>query len=194
MLARALYCPDCEDGDSPMYRIRSGVREYRAKRGRTAPGREYFYYRCSGRGAARVSCGNLVRMELVDAAVNAIIAGKFNTPVMEHQIVPGNEAQIENRLEEIRFELTQLAAKGLPWAEEDAERAVLRAEYDRVAATPIIEDRVDLLPTSETYLEQWERLAVPERGRWLAENGFKVYATKTGVRVTMGDFYAVAPL
>ncbi len=184
MLARALHCPNCQD--SPMYRIKSSV----TSRVRAT----YHYYRCAGRGARRESCGNMVRVELADEAVNDIIAETFDVPVMEHRIVYGNEAEIEDELEKIRFEIRQLGARELPDDEYDAELTRLRAERDRVAATELVPDRAELLPTGDTYAGLWERLSTPERGAWLAAKGFRVYASKAEVRVVLGDTEAAISL
>jgi DNA invertase Pin-like site-specific DNA recombinase len=181
MLAESLLCPFCED--SPMYRHRAQGRK-----------KVYFYYRCAGRGRQRSSCGNEVRVELVNAAVNEIMASTFDVPVMRHEIVYGNEAEIEAELERIRFELKQLAVKELNWEEEDRERALLRAEHERVSNTKLIEDRVELVETDDTYLELWERLNDPERGPWLAEHGFRVTASKERVTVSQGPVSATVEL
>jgi DNA invertase Pin-like site-specific DNA recombinase len=174
MLAEALFCPSCED--SPMYRIRGGG----------GKSRYLFYYRCSGRGSLRQGCGNMVRMELVDAAVNEIMASTFDVPVMRHEIVFGNEAEIGAELERINFELQQLGAQRLPWDEEDRERARLRAEHERVSSTTLIDDHVELVETDDTYLELWERQSVQDRGPWLVEQGFRVTASKEHVTVSQG--------
>jgi site-specific DNA recombinase len=171
MLAQALFCPFCDD--SPMYRAHSR-------------NHVYFYYRCSGRGRQRNSCGNQVRVDLADAAVNAIMASTFDISVEQQVIVYGNEADIEAELEGIRFELKQLAARELDWEEEDRERSRLRTEYDRAANTKVVEDRVDLVETDDTYRELWERLSDPLRGPWLAENEFRVTASKERVIVSQG--------
>ncbi len=172
MLAGVLHCPRCDD--SPMYRILTWTNRQ---------GVPYEYYRCFGRGADRKSCGLMVQVAKVDAAVNQVMAGTFDVPVMEHRIIPGNEAEIEKRLLEIGFELEQLPRRGLPDEQEDAERARLRAERKRVEGTTVIEDRVELLPTGRTYLQEWTALPVPERGAWLAKHGFIIYADKAAVRV-----------
>jgi hypothetical protein len=113
---------------------------------------------------------------------------------MRYEIVYGNEAEIEAELERIKFELSQLGKLGLGDEEEDAERARLRAERNRVADTEVVEDRVELVETDDTYLELWDRLGVPERGPWLAEHGFKVTASKERVTVSQGPVSAsVAP-
>ncbi len=182
MLSTALFCPSCED--SPMYRVRTFG----------AQGRPYFYYRCTGRGNLRQSCGNMVWMEPVNAAVDEIMVSTFDVPVMKHVIVYGNEAEIEAELERIKFELQQLGAQRLPWDEEDRERARLRAEHERVADTTVIEDRVELVKTDDTYLGQWERLSTPERGAWLAEHGFRVTANKERVVVSRGEIEGQAEL
>lgn len=187
MLSEALFCPNCTRNDAPMYRIRSRARggtEY-----------AYAYYRCAGRGPGRASCRNIVPMAVVDEAVNEIMRTRFfDVEVMEHRIAYGNEAEIANRLEDIQWQLSQLAAKRLPWDQEDAERAVLRAEYDRVASAPVVEDEVKLIGTGQTYLQTWEGLDIHQRGHWLAEEGFKVFASKTEVRVVMGEYYEAIPL
>jgi site-specific DNA recombinase len=183
MLAGALWCPDCPD--SPMYRIKTWT---------SRRGEPYLYYRCTGRGANRQSCGLMVRVEAVDAAVNQIIAEQFDSPVMEHQIIPGNEAEIENRLEEVRFEIRQLGAQNLADSEYDRELRRLRRKRDRVAATAIVEDRVELTDTGERYSGLWDGLSVAERGAWLAENGFRVTASKAKVTVTRGEKSAALDL
>jgi hypothetical protein len=48
--------------------------------------------------------------------------------------------------------------------------------------------------TGQTYGQVWDSLPEHERGHWLAEEGFKVYASKTEVRVTLDDLSAVIPL
>jgi hypothetical protein len=174
MLSEALFCPFCED--SPMYRIRGGG----------GKSRYLFYYRCSGRGSQRQGCGNMVRLELVDAAVSEIMASTFDVPVMRHDIVYGNEAEIEAEIERINFELQQLGAQRLPWDEEDRERARLRAEHERVSSTTLIDDHVELVETDDTYLELWERRSVEGRGPWLIEQGFRVTASKEHVTVSQG--------
>jgi site-specific DNA recombinase len=181
MLSEALSCPFCEE--SPMYRHRAMGR-----------GRPYHYYRCQGRGRNRSSCGNMVRVELVDKAVNEVMASTFDVPVMAQAIVYGNEAKIEAELERINFELQQLGAQRLPWDEEDRERARLRAEHERVSNTKLIEDSVELVETDDTYLELWERLSDPERGPWLAEHGFRVTASKERVTVSRGRERGAAEL
>jgi site-specific DNA recombinase len=182
MLATALLCPFCND-DSPMNRHKE-----------TSRNRPYFYYRCTGRGRERRSCGNQVRGELVDAAVNEIMSSTFDVPVMRHEIVYGNEAEIEAELECIKLELKQLAATELDWEEEDRERARLRAEQTRVKNTTVIEDRVELVETGDTYRELWERLSAPERGPWLVENGFRITASKERVTVSQGSVSATMEL
>ncbi len=171
MLAEALFCPFCED--SPMYRHRARGRNH-----------AYLYYRCAGRGRQRNSCGNMIPVDVVDAAVNEIMVSTFGVPVMRHEIVYGNEAEIEAEIERIKFELKQLAAKELDWEEEDRERARLRTEHDRVVNTKVVEDRVELVETDDTYRELWEQLSAPLRGPWLAEHGFRVTASKERVIVS----------
>ena len=175
MLSGVLACPACDD--SPMYRLNTG------------------YYRCTGRGSNRKGCGNMVSTAAVDAAVDQIIAEIFDRPVMEHAIVPGNEAEIAARLEEIQFEIRQLGAADLDDGEYDRRLLELRAERDQVKNTEVVPDRVELTGTGERYSELWARTGLPERGPWLARHGFKVYASKAaGVTVIQGETTGTVPL
>lgn len=61
--AGVLYCPRC-DG-SPMYRIKAGTV-------RTGGTGTFLYYRCTGRGADRRSCGNMVRAEVAVATLEQV--------------------------------------------------------------------------------------------------------------------------
>jgi DNA invertase Pin-like site-specific DNA recombinase len=184
MLSEVLFCPNCEATGAPMYRLKYTSRS----------GTEYAYYRCAGKGPARQSCRNIVRLDLVDEAVSQIIATYFDEEIMENQIVYGNEAQIENRLEEIRFEIRQLATLDLGDDEYDARLAEFRAERDQVMVTAVVEDRVEKVGKGRTYLEEWNSLDIHQRGHWLAEEGFRVYASKTEVKVINGDRCGVAAL
>ena len=182
MLAGALWCPHCPD--SPMYRIKTWT---------SRAGEPYLYYRCTGRGAGRQSCGLMVRLEVADAGVNHIIAAKFDVPVIAYAVIPGNEAEIESRLEEVRFEISRLSSD-LPDEEYDRELRRLRRKRDRVAATEVVEDRVELTDTGERYSELWDGLSVAERGPWLAEHGFRVTASKTEMTVARGKVAYTATL
>jgi hypothetical protein len=190
MLAGALTCPNCEK--SPMnrcfgtnYEVRDGK-----KTGRITS--QHAYYRCQGKGPQRKSCGNMVPLHLADAAVNAIITKTFSIHVMIRTLIPGYDHSVE--LAEIAFELDQLPRKGLPWAEEDAERARLRAEYTRVSELPSVPDRWEEVPNGHTYADLWDDVITPERGQWLIDHGFIVQATKERVTVVRGDVTASVAL
>lgn len=170
MLATAIFCPRCEG--SPMYRIEC---------------RDSVYYRCSGRGPARKGCGNRVKLPLVDAAVSRIADRVFDAPVMVLTRIPGNDHSEE--LAKIEDERRDLAMRGLPWAEEDAERAKLRARYDEVAALPDVPEDTKLVDTGTTYAAQWDALAASERGPWLRSAGFRVVADKAAVKLIPPDWF-----
>lgn len=179
MLTSALRCAEC-GGDSPMYRHHAAS----PRKGRARV--PMFYYRCRPRGQ-RASCGFALRLELVDDAVNAMMRNDAGRRITEKRVTRGNGAEIEQRLKTIGFELEQLGKQGLPWDQEDAKRAELRADYQRAAATPLVEDRVERVKIAETYLQRWERTPVNERGAWLVEHGFKVYASRGQVRLVLHD-------
>lgn len=184
MLRDAIFCPLCRwlvstrKPSSPMYRIQSTYGPVKAR---------YIVpcYRCAGRGANKKGCGNMVPVALADNAVNTIIAGSFDTPVLITRLIPGNDHEAEKKA--VRFELSRLSARNLPDAEHDTELARLRAERDRVDNLPVILPKTDVVEAGHSYAQEWEELGTPRRGAWLAENGFLVTATREEVRVTRGD-------
>ena len=58
--------------------------------GRQAAGR---FTRCTGTGSRRKGCGDMVRMEVVDAAVNEVMATTFRVPVKRLILVKGTDYQ-----------------------------------------------------------------------------------------------------
>jgi hypothetical protein len=168
MLKGVMSCPAC--ADSPMYRITS----------RVAGGRQA-YYRCFGRGAQRQGCGNLVRADLADAAVSTIMAVKYNRPIVRYELVKGHDWADE--IQAVKDEIASLGSLGLGDDEEDARRAELRAERDRLNALPADDDQWREVETDETYADVYAALECYERGAWLRSHGFKVTADKTMVAV-----------
>lgn len=192
MLSGVLKCgnPQCDATgapDSPMNR--STARDYLPD-GSVKNTR--LYYRCSGIGAQRKSCSTMVRLEDVDAAVDLIIHDSFDIPRMERRVIPGTDHAAD--LESLKFELRQLPARELPWDEEDTERSRLRAEYDRIAAEPIVPDKVVMVDSGQTYAELWDSMKPQDRGAWLKRQEFIVRASRTAVTVTQGDVSATVPL
>lgn len=182
MLSGVLRCgnPQCDASgapDSPMNRSISSTK---------------LYYRCCGTGAVRKSCGTMVCLAQADAAVNAIMNDSFNIPRLERQVIPGTDHAAE--LESLKFELRQLSARDLPWDEEDAERARLRAEHDRIAALPVVPDKVVTVDSGQTYAALWNALKPADRGEWLKAQGFTVRASRTHVTVSQGDVSATVTL
>lgn len=175
MLSGALRCgnPDCDATgapDSPMSRSTSSTKQY---------------YRCTGIGALRKSCGTMVPLADVDAAVDWIIRDTFDVPRMERRVIPGTDHAAD--LESLKFELRQLAARELPWDEEDAERARLRAEYDHIAALPSVPDQVVEVDSGQTYAGLWNEMRPQDRGPWLKRHGFIVRANRAHVSVAHGE-------
>jgi hypothetical protein len=84
-------------------------------------------------------------------------------------------------LDRIARERRALANRGLSW---DAERARLRAEYDRVNAMPRIPDcRVagevlDPDGQPDTWGKRWNRMDDPARRRWLKSGRMSVFVGK----------------
>ncbi len=174
MLRGAILCDRCDD--SPMYKANLKIN------GRPDSPRR-LYYRCWGRGRhdQRRSCGNMVPMDLADAAVSKIMAVTFNRPVMRYELIKGHDW--EDEIQAVRDEIAALGALSLSDDEEDARRAELRAERDRLSSLPADEDEWREVETSETYAGVYAALETHERGAWLKSYGFTVRAGKTAVTV-----------
>jgi hypothetical protein len=101
ILAGALSCPKC---GGPMHRLTS---ESRRKTGTV----KLYYYRCFGTGPnPKSTCRNMVLCEVVDDAVNKIIAETSDTRVMIRRLIPGTDHSAE--LAELAYELQQLPLLG----------------------------------------------------------------------------------
>lgn len=160
MLTSCLFCLRC---GSPMYRVCLG---------------NNIYYRCNGRikdGAKRKGCGNMVRLNVLDARVSARI-GRMTAHIYETRVIPGHDYTAE--LEEVRLEMRELASLDLPDDEYDARLADLRAERDRLSSLPTEPDRIERIDTGVSYAAQWAKLSDPERGAWLRKASIRVYALK----------------
>ena len=112
MLSGVLSCGHCDD--SPMYRITT---------------KDGQFYRCSGRGAARRGCGNMVRLAKVDAAVTQIVSIWFNSEIQERTLIPGNEAELDAKLADLKLDIRQLDPDDASY---DDDHAALMAARDAV--------------------------------------------------------------
>ena len=158
-LSGASRCLAC---GGPMYRIRCGN------------GNPHYYLRCSGTGPARKSCGAaMVRLDTAGMLADWVIGGLAH-PVYEIREIPGNDAEISAQLAALDYQRRQVALRGLSWADEDAERARIREQYEIVAATERIPSRREAVDTGITYGQRWAKLDVHGRAAWLRSGEFTV--------------------
>ena len=183
MLRGAIRCPDCEV--SPMNKIKT-------RASNKAGSGTITYYRCWGTGSWPKGCGNMVRMDVADAAVNQIMATTFRVPVKRLILIKGSDHQDE--LEEISHRIRELDPDVMTDEQYDAELARLRAERDRLKALPAEPDRWEEQLTGELYADIYQALPVHERGAWLKSHGFVIHATKKEVSVIQGDVRGTAHL
>ena len=174
MLRSVILCARCDD--SPMYRTNLKIN------GRADSPRR-LHYRCWGRGRhdLRRSCGNTVPMDAADAAVSTIMAVKYNRPIVRYELVKGHDWAEE--IQAVKDDIASLGSLGLGDDDEDARRAELRAERDRLSALPADDDQWREVETDETYADVYAALERHERGAWLRSHGFRVTADKTMVAV-----------
>ena len=157
--------------------------------GRQAAGH---YYRCTGTGSRRKGCGNMVRMEVADTAVEEIMATTFGVPVKRLILVKGTDYQ--DQLDEISYRIRALDPDVMSDEQFDEQVRRLRAERDRLKALPAEPDRWDEQLTGELYSDIYQALPVAERGAWLTSHGFVIHATKKQVSVIQGDVRGTAHL
>jgi DNA invertase Pin-like site-specific DNA recombinase len=172
MLKGDIYCPSCDN--SPMYRMT----------GRLAGGRQE-YYRCYGRGPQRQGCGNMVKMSLVDDAVDTIIAEAFAFPMTQFVRIKGEDH--EGEIEAVKDQIRELGGLDLPDDEYDRRLAELRAERDRLRALPAEPDEIREVELDELWSDAWAAVERHDRGAWLIKHGFRVYASKEQVRVVLHE-------
>jgi hypothetical protein len=155
-------------------------------------GGTYTYYRCTGTGSRRKGCGNMVRMDVVDAAVDEIMATTFRVRVKRLILVKGTDYQ--DQLEEISYRIRALDPDVMSDGQYDAELRRLRAERDRPKALPAEPDRWEEQLTGDLSCDIYQALPASERGAWLNSHGFVIHATKKEVSVIQGDVRGTAHL
>jgi DNA invertase Pin-like site-specific DNA recombinase len=170
LLTGVLECGQCAERGvySPMYRHRSS----KSKRDHNLE-----YYRCYGTGTQRKGCGLMIQLLVLDGIVSQMMR-RDDLPVKVLQVVPGTDHAAE--IEENRFAIKALDVDD---PEYDQKLADLRAERARLRDLPAVPDRLDEVPTGETYGQVWKRLSPAERGPWLRKRGHKILATKDRVVV-----------
>jgi DNA invertase Pin-like site-specific DNA recombinase len=157
MLSGAVYC-EC---GSPMYRNTSAASR--------------LYYRCAGK-VTGTSC-LMIRLPVVDAAADGIMA-RSTRPVMKPALVPGKN--YDDELDAIKAQIRALDPDGPDYGER---HAALMAERARLKALDTTPDRWENRPTGQTWAGIWASIPVAQRGPWLADNGFRVTASKTEVSI-----------
>ena len=119
LLTGSLFCGNCH---APMYRVRPT--NYR-KDGRKVI---HEYYRCHGHLPQPKGCGApMISVSLLDSLVDQEMRANESW-VWEYSFEPGGESQIQAEIDKIRLKLRDLPTRDLSEDDEDAERAMLRAE------------------------------------------------------------------
>lgn len=180
-----LRCLNC---GGAMYRMTSNGTRFKTR----ADGTRVRYrqncpdnYRCRGGKPDWKGCGTMVKCTLVDEALDWWMSDnrgqiKVNTIIRGH-----TNREIE--LADIAYRLQQLPVQGLSRRDEQAERDLLYAEEDRLTALPDEPDRVETVPTGETYGSAWAQLPYTERTPWLKKNNKYVCASKTRIELREAD-------
>jgi hypothetical protein len=137
------------------------------------PGRG-FWYRCHGHEPENKGCGNIVPLEATDEIV-VVLLSTAREPWTELRKIEGHNYDAE--IDDIRLKLADLPRLGLTDAEEDAERARLRAERDRLESLPKVPDRWEEIETGKTVGEHFASLDFDGQRTMVLDN-VKAYAEK----------------
>jgi DNA invertase Pin-like site-specific DNA recombinase len=179
LCAGVLFCPECGI-NSPMYRLKGG--------GGPKGGSQAYYYRCAGRGAQRKGCGNMVRLELVDKAVDQIMT-TTDLPIMRRVFVPGRNHAAE--IADVDFRITQLSPEGLSRAEYQAKLNALWDEKESYEHMEDVPDAWTVEPTRDskgnivTYAGKWS--AADDNGKQAMLKDTTIYAAKGWVAMEITD-------
>jgi DNA invertase Pin-like site-specific DNA recombinase len=178
LCSQALNCPHCGI-NSPMHRISCKVGPVLADGSRAKAD----YYRCAGRGAQRKGCGNMVRLTLVDAAVNYLM-GNTDIPIMKREYVPGHNHDAE--IADVDYRISQLSPEGLTRAEYQEKLNVLWDEKEALENMPHVDDTWKLVQVKDddgnpaTYASKWAASDIDGRRDMLKEYT-EMWADKTMV-------------
>lgn len=144
--------------DSPMYRLTSGN------------------LRCTGRGADRKGCGVMLPVQVARDLADMAFARLSGYLHMRYEMtrVPGNQAEIEIRRDELERTERQIANSTMTRTERRAATAELDAEFEALEATEIIEDRTEMTPTGEDQAAHWARLDAGGRREFLRSGEFSI--------------------
>jgi site-specific DNA recombinase len=183
LCAGVLYCPNC-GGQSPMYRLASndGPRNPDGTRNKA------YFYRCAGRGAQRKGCGNMVRLNLVDKAVDKIMS-TTTLPIIKRVFVPGRNHAAE--IADVDFRISQLSPAGKTRQEFLDEQNALWDEKESYEHMKDIDDDWAVEPVKDsqgnvvTYASKWN--AADGAGRQAMLKETTIYATREYVVIELID-------
>jgi len=182
-LLKSMTCgnPDCDAsgtdlGPSPMYRIKAG-------KGDAAR----YYYRCSGRGAQRRGCGNMIPLANVDRAVLNRISYLSREPELRTVTVKGHDTEAE--IAGLTADLRALDVM----ADDFIDRAAaMKAEIGRLAALPPTADVVKQVPTGRTIGQAFAALDHNGQRAWLAGHDIRAWSDQVGIWISV-DGVTVSP-
>jgi hypothetical protein len=161
MLA-GLKCNRCDD--SPMFRIRLKSRS----------GKYYYYYRCTGRGAQRKGCGNMLPYDLLDTYVYAWVLLTAKEPHMIRTWIEGKNWESE------KADLTQDMHEAINAGQFD-KLTELQAQMQELEAREVTPGRPDEIDSGITKGQYFHSL-----GR----NGQREYLRAHDIRAEKDSRYA----
>jgi len=168
-LLAGLKCARCPD--SPMFRIRLNSRS----------GKPYYYYRCTGRGAQRRGCGNMIPVGTLDRFVRVWTLVVSDKPYELPHWVEGENWESEKS--NVTLNMHEAINKG----ELDKIPGLL-AQMQELESRDVIEGYMEYEPTGMTESQHFASLDNAGRREYLRSR-HDIRAEKTGKRP--GDFRVI---
>lgn len=165
MLAN-LRCARCED--SPMNRIRIKDRY----------GNYYTYYRCTGRGARRKGCGNMIRCDELERTVRVWILLVSNEPHRVRYWIEGTnwDSEISNVKQDMREAIE---------AEEFGRLPELQAQLEDYRNRDVIKGHWDYEDTGLTVGQYFASLDHDGKREYLRAHDIRAEKTPKGIRLVI---------
>ncbi len=149
----------------------------------------YDYYRCSAQIARQGCPARSIRADLLDPVAEKLFLTQVgHVEIEERRTVPGDNHAAE--LVDVGQAITELTSeryvRGIIRDDYDAMLARLQAEHARLGTLPAEPDRIELVPTGQTFADKWADSDTLERRQLMINAGFKIRIGRSRTNLVFG--------